>query len=96
MGREIANTNAYVWMVDEYEIEDYQIEEDEILVSLNFHCSGDQDPDRVFFGDDIDGHAEARIDQEGNVDFSEITAEIRDYGTNGTEQMESGHGNQLI
>jgi hypothetical protein len=75
----IADTNAFDWMVDDYEMLGHEFDDEKINVRLTFHCSGDADVDKPFCGDEIEGEARAEITQQGTVTFEEISAQVQDY-----------------
>ncbi len=72
----VVATNTYGWTVDDCPIIDYEIIDDKIAVNISFHCSGDQDNNKPFSGNKIRGTATAIIDNNRNVNFEDITAEI--------------------
>ena len=75
---EIANTNAFGWGTDDYYIESYEVNDNYVSVEINFSCSGDQDEDKMFHGDRVDGTATALVDKNGNVTFRDIEAQLQD------------------
>lgn len=74
----IADTNTFAWEIDDYNIESFQINDDHISATVNFSCSGEQDEDKMFHGNHIDGKATALIDENGDVAFEEIFARLQD------------------
>lgn len=72
----MAETNSTGFYVDDYHIEAIDFDEATCRVSLSWHASGDQDEDRPYHGDEISGTAVALIDDNGNVEFDEISGEI--------------------
>ena len=75
----IAVTNAFGWGCDEYEVTNIDVQEDECVVDISWHASGDQDEDKPFCGDSISGTAQAVIDDDGNVSYRDIEAETDSY-----------------
>src|SRR5262249_14796503 len=77
----MAETNASDWDIDEYEVTGIDIdkENDRCLVRLTYKASGDQDPERMYYGTDITGEVEAVIDGRGDVIYQNVTAEV-DHG----------------
>lgn len=73
----IATTNALGWGVDEYKIVAYQVVEGEIGVNLTYSASGEQEEDHAFLGDSVSGTAVAVVDDDGDVRYEEVTAEVR-------------------
>lgn len=76
---EMATTNATDWSVDEYEIKSWEADDHYVRVVLSFHCSGEQDTDSMYSGDEISGTATAVIAADGTVSFEEVTAEKESY-----------------
>lgn len=76
---EMATTNATDWGVDEYDIKSWTIAGDTVRVELTFHCTGEQDSDKMFSGDEITGTATATIDAGGHVEYEDVSAEKADY-----------------
>lgn len=72
------DTNATMFMMDEYSIDDVVFERDACRVHLRYSASGDQMDERMSLGDTIVGKAVAVIDDDGNVDYQEITASAED------------------
>jgi hypothetical protein len=72
----IAETNATGWGVDDYEIQDIDLGDENCIVKLSYSASGEQDTDKVYAGDTVTGTAEAAIDAQGAVQYSNITAEV--------------------
>jgi len=72
----IAETNATGWGIDDYEIEDIDIDDDECTVHVSYSASGDQEEDKMYSGDKVTGTASAVIDSHGAVGYREITAEL--------------------
>jgi hypothetical protein len=77
----MAETNTYEWNVDDYEILNIEVEDELATVSISFHVGGHSDLDKSFCGDEISGTAKAEIDKFGNVSYTEVEAEIVDWGT---------------
>jgi len=50
--------------------------DEECTVSLSYSASGDQDKEKPYSGDTVVGTAVAVIDSQGNVQYSEITADV--------------------
>jgi hypothetical protein len=78
----IAETNATGFTIDEYEIEDIDLDEEESIARLNFISSGDQLEDRMHCGNRITGKAEAVFDRVGRLEYRNITAQV-DHGDDG-------------
>ena len=76
---QIAMTNAFGWYCDDYSIENIELFDNECIVTLSFHASGDQDEDKVYHGTSLSGRAEAVIDVEENVYFQNVTAALETY-----------------
>lgn len=70
----IASTNAFGWYCDDYHIDAIDILEDKIIIKISFHMTGDQDPDRAFHGNDINGIAELVITEEEDKYFQNVWA----------------------
>lgn len=75
----IAETNAFAYYVDDYSINEIKFASDSCVVKLSFSASGEQDEDRPFCGSKISGEAIATIDEDGNVLYSEIIAEVDNF-----------------
>ena len=75
----IAVTNAFGWGCDEYEVISIELTDDECLVEISWHASGDQDGDKPFCGDTISGTAQAVIDDDEKVSYRDIDAETDPY-----------------
>jgi len=73
----MATTNAFGWSVDEYEIENIEID-DECVVEFSFAASGEHDDEKMYYGDKITGKGIAKITIEKNVNFDIVDAEIYD------------------
>jgi hypothetical protein len=80
MGSVIAETNALGWGVEDFnildKIEDIDVSGDEVRVNISFSGSGDQEEDHGFLGDSLAGNAVAVINDDGDVEYHEISAEI--------------------
>jgi hypothetical protein len=76
----MAETNAFSWSVDDYKVTEIDVGEDECTVLLTYSASGDQDEDRGFCGNKINGEAKATIDESGDVTYEIINAEVEDWG----------------
>lgn len=72
----MAETNAMGFSVDDYHIESIDFDESGCRVTLSWHASGDQDEDRPYHGSKISGTAVAVIDDNGGVEFEEISGDI--------------------
>ena len=75
----IAGTNAFGWGCDEYEVSDIELTEDECIVNITWHASGDQDEDKPFSGDAISGTAQAVIDDDEKLSYRDVDAEADSY-----------------
>jgi len=73
----IETTRRYTHL-DEYELDDADFDDAnrEVRVRLTYHATGDQVEDAMYWGNEIDGAAEAVIGRNGHVTFEEVTAEI--------------------
>jgi len=76
----MAETNAGPWYIDEYEILGIEVASDSASVKISFHATGEPDWDRPFCGDEISGTAEAMIDEQGDIAYKVIKADIGDWG----------------
>ena len=74
----IATSNAFGWSVDDYSIGKVDIDNNIVVAQLSFHASGDQDPDKMYCGDEIEGCATVLIDEEGCVEFEDVMASMKD------------------
>lgn len=74
----IATTNAFGWMSDTYEVESYDIEQEKIRVKISWSAVGEQDDDRTYHGDKLNGSAVAVIDQQGEVSYEDVGASVED------------------
>ncbi len=72
----IASTNASGWGVDECQIEEFEMSDEKCTVSLSYSASGDQDKEKPYSGDTVVGTAVAVIDSHGDVQYTDITAEV--------------------
>jgi len=72
----IADTNATDWGIWEIGLEQVTWDAATCIVEFSFRGEGEQDEDHMYLGHEIDGTATATIHQTGNVDFSDIAAEI--------------------
>lgn len=76
----IAMSNAYNWIVDDFELGEPELSElDGVRVPLSFYASGDQDPDKMYSGDKIDGEAIAIVRGFEEVEYEDVNAELRYY-----------------
>jgi rRNA-processing protein FCF1 len=78
----MADTNAFNWSIDAYNITDIDISDEVCTVLLTFSASGTQDEDRLFAGNKITGEAEAIIDQSSKVTYQIINVEVEDWCEN--------------
>lgn len=76
-----ADTNAYGWGIDTYEIVDcaseLDLSGDRVAVHISAQARGDQDLDKPPCGDTIDIDAVAVIDDNGDVTFKDVEAAVR-------------------
>ncbi|HMA62770.1 MAG TPA: DUF262 domain-containing protein [bacterium] len=72
----IAITNATGFYIDEFEVDDFEISNDEVEVHFSFHMTGDQTLDKPFHGDKIQGDGSAVIDGEKNIEIEIHSAEV--------------------
>ena len=72
---EIYLTGATDWYV-EAEVQDYDIDEHECTVTVNYKAFGEQEEEKGIFGNEISGTAEAVINEFGEVKYQNVTAEI--------------------
>lgn len=49
----MAETNAYFYGIDDFQIQSISFEEDGINSTIKVYFHGEQDPERVFYGDTI-------------------------------------------
>lgn len=75
-----AETNAGDWMVDEFEIENYDWGPAGCRANFTFAASGTQSEDHSPCGDHINGNGTAVIDSEGRVIYENLHAEIDHSG----------------
>jgi len=75
-GSAMAETNASGFYVDDYQVTDVVIDEStkECRISVTWHASGDADPDKSYFGDEIAGTATGILDDFGDFRFVEVSA----------------------
>ena len=73
---ETANTNAYAWDCDQYEIENLEFDDNKCIISIVFYLSGEQDQNRFYFGNKITGDATVYIDEKGNIEYDIQNAAI--------------------
>ncbi len=71
---EIAMTNAFGWVIDEFEVEIMGLDANGCHARVTFVASGDHDEDRMFSGDQVRGTVDAVIDAEGRVEYGEVDA----------------------
>lgn len=85
---EMASSNATGWGLDVFEVIDVDISHpDKARVKIGFTLSGDQNNDQSFCGTAIEGEALAIIDADGDVSYSNVTAE-RDLGDDSEMMLE--------
>jgi hypothetical protein len=72
----VASTNASGFYVDDYHVTNIVIddEEKECRIELTWHATGESDPDKSYFGDEIAGTAVAILDDSGDFRFEEVSA----------------------
>lgn len=72
-----ATTNATNFVFQAEDFDDAEIDEDEqeIKVQHRWSASGDQDDEKMNWGDSVNGTATAVIDKNGKVTFEDVTAE---------------------
>jgi len=72
----MASTNASGFYVDDYHVTSISIDEAEkqCRIEMTWHSTGESDPDKSYFGDEIAGTAVAILDDEGRLDFEEVSA----------------------
>lgn len=85
----IAETNATDFVVDEYDIEDIDVDGGECVVKLVFSASGEQREDKFYCGERIVGDCKAVIDSEGRVEYRDIHAEV-DHRENEESEVDPG------
>jgi len=71
----MANTNATGFSL-EYEVEDIDVSEQECVARISFTSTGEQLEDRPFCGNRIVGAADAVFDQEGRLEYRDVSAEL--------------------
>ena len=72
----IANTNAFGWGLDVYDLFNGRFENGRFVGQLEFSISGEQDDDKPWHGTTISGNCLVAVDMEKNVTFSHIEAEL--------------------
>jgi restriction endonuclease Mrr len=72
---EIASTNAIGWELNEYNFEDVELTDSELLVNVKYSLRGRQEDDKPWCGTQITGTISASIDACGEVTFTNVTAE---------------------
>jgi len=72
----MATTNATDFDVDDVEVSDVNIEGNEAEAEFVFVVNGDQDPDKPWSGNKIKGSALAIVDDEAEVRFRDVEAEL--------------------
>lgn len=72
----IAQTNAYAYSVDDYEILEIEFIDDTCVLKLRFTAHGEQDSDKFFYGSRISGFATAIINKDGDIEYKDISATI--------------------
>lgn len=75
----IAETNAFDWEIDSYNIQSINLQEDHCVIEITFEVSGEQDENRPFCGTRILGSVEAIIDINGTMTFKCVETEISDF-----------------
>lgn len=77
----IAETNAFNFYVDDFSIEKITFEDDSLVnVSFLFHMTGENDADKPYCGDEINGTGLAIVDSEKNIDIDILSGEVdREY-----------------
>jgi hypothetical protein len=76
----ISETNAAGFMMEEYEILEpiagLDLSGSSVDVPISAYAVGEQDPDKPYCGDRITVNATARIDDDGNIKFVDVEAEV--------------------
>jgi hypothetical protein len=72
----IAETNAVDFGVDEFEIINYEILEDEVIIDFSFHMTGEQLENKAFHGSEIAGEGNAIIDGEKRTAIEVVNAQV--------------------
>jgi hypothetical protein len=76
----ISETNALGFVVDDVEVMSVCCRGAQVLVSVCWAATGDQDEDKMFCGDEIVGTADVILDDETTgVTVENIVAEKKDY-----------------
>jgi len=73
---EIASSNATGWGLDTFEITDVKFDKGRCKAHVAFSFSGDQDDDKPWCGTEIRGECVALIDENGDVELSNVSAEL--------------------
>ena len=74
----MAETNASDWEVDEMLVGEFNLDVPAGICTVRFtySASGDQEPDRMFFGTTIGGEGSAIISNDGTVEFKDLSASV--------------------
>jgi hypothetical protein len=75
----IADTNACGFDIDEYSIDSYDIENNEVSVEISFSATGEQLEDKMFCGNRISGHATLIIHEDESIEYQGISAAVDDH-----------------
>lgn len=80
VGSAIAETNASGFYVDDYHVTKTAFDETatECRISVDWHASGDSDPDKTYCGDEIVGTAVVILNDRGQLKFEDIAASRKD------------------
>jgi hypothetical protein len=77
IGTQIASTNATSFYIDEYAIsDDICIEDNEIVIHMEFHAIGEHNDEVMYHGNEISGTAKAIINANENVIYEILNAEV--------------------
>ena len=86
-----AETSADNWAVEEFEVLDYDIGESGIVVTLTYRGIGDASSELANDGEQIDGTVKAIIDDDGELWFDSVTAQLLSTG-----ELEDGSGRGTV
>jgi hypothetical protein len=73
----IAETNASGFYVDDYQVRDYEIDENKSVcrIRITWHASGESDQEKPYSGDQITGSAVAILNDASDLHFEQVSAE---------------------